>query len=133
MSSCHTLTFCSLWLALFPFRSVSTRPTRPFVSWRVPAETVCVLAGSRSQLRDKAPLHTANSSLCVPPLPLLQPPPLLLHPDTGTHTYATKFPPQKSLCDPPIYAPTHKHTLLRSSPIASIQKVSFVPQALCTN
>ena len=58
---------------------------------------VCVLAGSRSQLRDKAPLHTANSSLCVPPLP-----------DAGTHTYKVFNPPPPPTPPPP---PRPNHNL----------------------
>lgn len=102
ISSCHTLTFCSLSLAVFPFRFLSSRPTRPFVPWWVPAECVCVslcvLAGSSSQLRDKAPLHTANSSLCVPPLPLLQPP---SHALRHRNTHIQSFPPKVPLCYSP--------------------------------
>lgn len=91
ISSCHTLTFCSLSFQV-PFHHTHTGFC-PLAGSS--GESACVLAGGGSQLRDKAPLHTANSSLCEPPLPLLRPlPPPLLHPDTGTHT----FPPKKSLC-----------------------------------
>ena len=91
ISSCPTSTFCSLCL-LGPFPP--DPPTLLSLGGSQQREReresecvcvcVCVLAGSRSQLRDKAPLHTANSSLLRAPTP-----------STGTHTYKV-FNPQKT-------------------------------------
>lgn len=100
ISSCHTLTFCSLCFTASPFRSLSTRPTRSFVPQRAPAETPCVLAGSSSQLRDKAPLHTANSSVCVPPSPSPSSPAASIPTSLPSHrnTHIQSFPPKVLLC-----------------------------------
>lgn len=65
---------------------------------------VCVLARRSSQLRDKAPLHDANSSVCAPQLPLL-------HPSASTHPCCTphRNTPTHTKHPPPI-SPSVPHT-----------------------